>query len=423
MNCLASVALSVVVSALAPAVVRADVLVVDAGGGGQFTQIQPAIDAATDGDTILVETGIYKRFSVNNKSLSILGDVGATVHIDGMIDIGNLDVDKVFHLQNLSSMVAQPFVPTIQFGINLHGNLGRVRLQNCQFTGYSAANCTLADNNGFDGCRSRVNADLALIGCTARGGRGSTDGNGNFGSGGIGLSASHSYLTLYETNCLGGNGGQCIDGAWGGVGLEINLDAFMFGSSGSVFGGSGADSVHAFCSYGGDGGTGLSLFGGSRVVALGLPIVGGFAGHGNTTPGCVDTDGSPGAPTFVAGDSNLIQLSGQARTLACTSPASASSSETLTLHGLANDHVTLYSSDAPDWQYVPDWKGVLLLNVTPHHSSTMDLGSIPANGTLSVQLPIADPGVPAKVLYLQPLFTDAQNNKILGTPRSIVVLQ
>ena len=413
--------LIVTCAGLAPGVSSANVLVVDSGGGGQFTQIQPAIDAASEGDTILVRTGTYQRFSVNNRSLTVLGGTGATVFVDGMIDVGNLDVDKVLHLQNLSSVVQQPFLPRAQFGISLHDNLGRVRLQNCQFTGYSAVNCTYL--NGFDGCRSRMNADVALIGCTARGGRGATDGKLDFGDGGTGLSATHSYLALYQTNCLGGHGGQCIDGAWGGVGLKVHDDAFLLGSSGSVHGGDGADSIHALCSVGGTGGAGLSVFIESRVFALGLPVFGGAAGEGNTPPDCSDNQGMPGMPAFVGTGCDFIRLPGTARTLDCASPAPASSSETFTLHGLANDHVTLYLSDAPDWQYVPDWKGVLLLNATPHHSSTMDLGSIPANGTLSVQLPIADPGVPAKVLYVQPLFTDAQKNEILGTPRSIVVLQ
>ena len=34
-------------------------IVVDPGGGGDFTEIQPAIDAAADGDTVLVKSGEY----------------------------------------------------------------------------------------------------------------------------------------------------------------------------------------------------------------------------------------------------------------------------------------------------------------------------------------------------------------------------
>jgi len=34
-------------------------IVVDPSGGGDFTEIQPAIDAAADGDTVLVQPGEY----------------------------------------------------------------------------------------------------------------------------------------------------------------------------------------------------------------------------------------------------------------------------------------------------------------------------------------------------------------------------
>ncbi len=34
-------------------------IVVDLNGGGDFTEIQPAIDAAEDGDTVLVRSGEY----------------------------------------------------------------------------------------------------------------------------------------------------------------------------------------------------------------------------------------------------------------------------------------------------------------------------------------------------------------------------
>jgi pectin methylesterase-like acyl-CoA thioesterase len=63
--------------------VSANVLVVDASGGGSYTQIQPAIDAADDGDTILVKSGSYTWFSVIDKSIAIVGDAGANVSLVG----------------------------------------------------------------------------------------------------------------------------------------------------------------------------------------------------------------------------------------------------------------------------------------------------------------------------------------------------
>ena len=56
------------------AVPNADLLRV--GPGEIFTTIQAAVDAASDGDLILVEPGSYPEFRVDGKDLSIVGDAG-----------------------------------------------------------------------------------------------------------------------------------------------------------------------------------------------------------------------------------------------------------------------------------------------------------------------------------------------------------
>ncbi len=52
--------------------------VVDAAGGAgsQFTDIQSAVDAAADGDRILVRAGTYVSFAIDGKALTVLGDPG-----------------------------------------------------------------------------------------------------------------------------------------------------------------------------------------------------------------------------------------------------------------------------------------------------------------------------------------------------------
>ena len=58
-------------------VARADVHIVDAFGGGDFTTIHEAANAAQDGDTLVVKGGNYPFVVLPNRSLSIVA--GGTV--------------------------------------------------------------------------------------------------------------------------------------------------------------------------------------------------------------------------------------------------------------------------------------------------------------------------------------------------------
>ena len=61
--------------------VFAGVLVVDAAGGGAFTQIQPAVDAALPGDLVLVRAGDYEGFTIAGKSVNVVGDGTTAQHV------------------------------------------------------------------------------------------------------------------------------------------------------------------------------------------------------------------------------------------------------------------------------------------------------------------------------------------------------
>ena len=73
------------ISVLLTAPVVADVHVVDATGGpgSDFTSIQAAVNAAADDDVVLIRTGSYVAFTIDNVSLSVLADSGSTVSIVG----------------------------------------------------------------------------------------------------------------------------------------------------------------------------------------------------------------------------------------------------------------------------------------------------------------------------------------------------
>ena len=101
---------------LAPAS-RAATWIVDAAGGGQFTSIQAAIDAAAPGDVLLVQSGFYQAFTLD-KDLSILGTaVGSLPYVAGE---SHLLMDNAEIAQHLAVAIS-----TVKAHINhIFGKLG-----------------------------------------------------------------------------------------------------------------------------------------------------------------------------------------------------------------------------------------------------------------------------------------------------------
>jgi len=88
MNKLFSTALLIASAAAAVPALAQSTYTVDGAGGADFTTIQAAIDAASDGDTINVNPGTYDEAIVLNKSLNLIGDSAATTTLT-YTDTGN----------------------------------------------------------------------------------------------------------------------------------------------------------------------------------------------------------------------------------------------------------------------------------------------------------------------------------------------
>jgi len=69
-----------------------ETITVDDSGGADYENIQDAIDAAEDGDTVRVFDGYYEENVVVNKSIDFVGNGSETTTIDAG---GNDDVVKV----------------------------------------------------------------------------------------------------------------------------------------------------------------------------------------------------------------------------------------------------------------------------------------------------------------------------------------
>ena len=81
--------LALVVLAATPALCGAATIRVDPDAGGDFTEIQPAIDAAIDGDEIVVRPGAYELcapLTFLGKAIVVRSETGAEETVISMCD-------------------------------------------------------------------------------------------------------------------------------------------------------------------------------------------------------------------------------------------------------------------------------------------------------------------------------------------------
>lgn len=91
---------------------------------GTFATIQEAIDAASEGDVLIVEDGIYPGFTITNKSLCVIGATGALVEVQGTCTIRNLGVRRRASLVGVSATAFQNANGVARPGLELLDNLG-----------------------------------------------------------------------------------------------------------------------------------------------------------------------------------------------------------------------------------------------------------------------------------------------------------
>jgi hypothetical protein len=381
-----------------------NVLVVDDDGSAPFTTIQSAVDAAIDGDVVLVRPGNYSGFSITDESLVVVGDLGAAILVHGPVHVVDIAASRSVVLANLSVTGAQSFDLELAVGLMLRNDAGSVRVESCTLVGWA-------------GMWARGCADVSVVGCYLR---------GAFGI----LAAESSVVTVYGSVVRGADSGPtlCFNqvGRPGGDGGDVR-DSFLFGGNSSFLGGRGGDiegGAYLGCPIAGSGGAGIRAA--DAVVHLfDTATVGGQPGDG-IYPGCGDCvlNGYVGADRAGAMFSDLV---GHARTSSIPTPQFGGTTTTITLRGIPGDQAfVLISGRTSTAEFVPTWHGMLLVPRPRLNGDTRILvgGTIPASGQLGVPyaLPPVPPGAPARTLFLQGLFRDPTGEFFLSGARSLTVL-
>lgn len=390
----------------------AQTYVVDANGGGNFTDLPQAIAAVPSGATLRVLFGFYSPFTIQNKSLTIVGVPSAVVVLNGNATIGPLASTESVRISGLqlagagnppSALVVQNCAGQVvwdrSFGAVANTTPVRFDVLNSSNVHLLALNFSSNVGSGISlpllSIRNSVVevARSTLVGWLGRGTATLT--------GGIGIDiAQQSTVSLVSSFVTGGAGGtNLVSGvpAAGGIGVLVSGGSTltisgMVGATvpPTVTGGRGGES--AFPNQGpyGPGGDGLVVQQGSTVRSFGTAFVGGAPGGVGQVPGSAT---SVDATSLLVHDSNAI------------TPAAFLAGTIQPLQTV--EYTLLASAGTPAWMFVsfdfvavtPPQLGLGMLAVAP----TAILGplTVPASGKLAI------PSV-VPAFWPQPLLIGAQ---------------
>jgi hypothetical protein len=407
---------------LLAAPVAADVLVV-APVGAPYTTPQQAIDAAVDGDTILVRAGTYDGFWIVHKSVAVIADPERSVRLVSQVVVFALEPSQAVTLSGFE------FHRGRFGGMWLAGNRGAVRLVALRALPPLASDQSIATAIDVGGCD-----DVALLRCELDGGAST----GPFPSApGSALGIQDSRVALYDCDLVGGSG---ADARWTGVGniayppqlgepgAIVRGASQVFASGVSFTGGEGGDGVPANCTpfvagggNGAAGGAGLVIEVGAMVLLQGSTTMGGAGGAaGASAPACGAPGGNagPAGPTLV-GQTTLV--AGPARRLRAATHVREQQPLRLEFTGLPGERAFLQLGLDTQWSLEPALGGVRLVGNTSRRAF---LGTIPAGGVLQVSVPINDlgPGVESLWNHLQAFLIDGSNTIHLGGAQEVVLL-
>ena len=298
--------------------------IVDASGssGSHFTDIPPAIAAASDGDVIRVRAGQYSTFRIAGKSLRIIGDSRlVTIGGIGQVVIESISGQQRVYLQSMTIAPDQSSTPHM-----IRACLGEVVIRDVQFvSGNSAVSGTYDDNRlfidrcgqvhlhdcefGSLGTNSFTRTEMVSLDqsfCQMARTTIEAPGRGLFlrQIEGKGMSLTNSDVFLVDCTVTGSDIGLYQLGSFGipptgGAAISTsasNLTVFR----GVIRGGTGGDNSGLGMAIGGDGGPGIELLAASTVRCEGMSPSGGAGGTGTT-------HGAPGPP-FVSGATSSITI-------------------------------------------------------------------------------------------------------------------
>lgn len=368
-----------------------------------FNAVQPAIDAAADGDTLLLMylDGPPADWLIDGKSLVIVRHPNMGTTPFRSCEIRNLAAGQTVALVNLASaaLAAQP--------LSIHDNQGNVWLQGCSISGGAP---------GGTAAEIRASAAVHLLGVGVVGWPNFSALQGPLpgvpGQGALRIESSS--VEIENGSLWGGNGYSKNTGQPGA--LSAGADALVIESGelllsdALVNGGNGGSEFTPFapCASYAPGGSGLVLGAGQPLVHRRKATI---QGGGHICPG------APTAPAVVVNSGTVDVLPPTLRSMSFpwAMPVFEAPGWTYGFLAPAGEYAFYAISAAPAWSYMPAWTGVLAL--AP--SQVIRFGGVVAAPGV-VYKTVSLPALPAGAglsLYYQPAFIDPATSALaLGAP-------
>jgi hypothetical protein len=431
-----SIAVPFVLAFFAPALLAQSAVRVVAptpGPGVAFTNVQAAVNAAANGDIVLVRSGSYPSFSIVAKDVDVVADSGANVTVAGF---------AVRNLSAGSAVVVRGIVASggNEAGAQIKNCAGHVTLEDCVLVGADGDGAFTSPNfdpNGAAGAVVDGSNSVAIVRCQLFGGHGDdyVPFTALYGAGGDGLFAEGSSIALHESACLGGTGGDVNDddAAWtagpGGDGADVDA-TFLFAAGSSFTGGAGGIGGEDFdgftgvysCGNGGDGGHGLNQSApavGPADVHLLASVANGGAG-GPPYPGAPCAFGASGQPDQIQlGGVSVLQSN--AFEFSVTSVVREGQNTTFVFGGDADSPAFLLVAGTPSFLWAPTLSGMLLVDPS---ALVIWPGLLDTYGNLTYVLPaaLALPALTGTQVRTQALFFSALSQNFVFGPASVVTV-